>query len=111
VEIMVCILCWKLGLRWSLPIVRLTLVETQFEVESSDSETKGRQFTLALGYLMGDMEENDIVGPKACDHGDLVGYVSILDEKVQDLERIFREAIENKGDQTWKLMRLLEVVG
>ncbi|MCI86074.1 hypothetical protein A2U01_0107353, partial [Trifolium medium] len=28
-----------------------TLVETQCEVESSDSGTKGRQSTLALGYL------------------------------------------------------------
>ncbi|MCI74821.1 hypothetical protein A2U01_0096085, partial [Trifolium medium] len=42
-----------------------------------------------------------IVGPKGCDHGDLVGYVSIMAEEVQDRERIFREAIESNGDQTW----------
>ncbi|MCI50298.1 hypothetical protein A2U01_0071542, partial [Trifolium medium] len=35
-----------------------TLVETRFEVESSDSGIKGRQSTLALGYLMGDREES-----------------------------------------------------
>ena len=38
-----------------------TLVETQFEVESSNS---GRQSTLALGYLIVDMEESGIVEPK-----------------------------------------------
>ncbi|MCI53478.1 hypothetical protein A2U01_0074725, partial [Trifolium medium] len=54
-----------------------TLVETQFKVESFDSGTKGRQSTLAFGYLMGDKDESDIVGPKGCDHEDLVGYVSI----------------------------------
>ncbi|MCI43456.1 hypothetical protein A2U01_0064693, partial [Trifolium medium] len=55
-----------------------TLVETRFEVESFDSETKGRQSTLALGYLMGDMEENGIVAPKGDDHGALVCCVSIV---------------------------------
>ncbi|CAJ2635851.1 unnamed protein product [Trifolium pratense] len=75
-----------------------TLVETQFEVESSNS---GRQSTLALGYLIGDREESGIVEPKGDDHEDLVSYVSIVAEEVQDLERIFREAIESNSDQTW----------
>ncbi|PNX62542.1 hypothetical protein L195_g061195, partial [Trifolium pratense] len=79
-----------------------------FEVESSNS---GRQSTLALGYLIGDREKDDIVEPKGDDHGDLVGYVSIVSEEVQDLERIFREAIESNGDQTRELVGLLEVVG
>ncbi|MCI66577.1 hypothetical protein A2U01_0087835, partial [Trifolium medium] len=35
-----------------------TLVETQFKVESFGSGTKGRQSTLALGYLMGDMDDS-----------------------------------------------------
>ncbi|MCI10336.1 CC-NBS-LRR resistance protein, partial [Trifolium medium] len=65
-----------------------TLVETQFEVESSNS---GRQSTLTLGYLIGDREESGSVEPKGCNHGDLVGYVSIVAEEVQDLERIFRK--------------------
>ncbi|MCI32558.1 hypothetical protein A2U01_0053772, partial [Trifolium medium] len=54
-----------------------TLVETQFEVESPDSGTRGRQSTLALGYLVRDAEKSGIVAPKRYDHGDLVGYVSI----------------------------------
>ncbi|MCI78658.1 hypothetical protein A2U01_0099929, partial [Trifolium medium] len=70
-----------------------TLVETRFEVESSDSETRGRQSTLALGYLMGDKDESGIVEPKGDDHGALVCRVSIVAEEVQDLEKIFREAI------------------
>ncbi|CAJ2666798.1 unnamed protein product [Trifolium pratense] len=83
-----------------------TLVETQFEVESSNS---GRQSTLTLGYLIGDREEGGSVEPKRDDHGDLVGYISIVSEEVQDLERIFREAIESNGDQTLELVELLEV--
>ncbi|MCI94031.1 hypothetical protein A2U01_0115329, partial [Trifolium medium] len=59
-----------------------TLVETQFKVESSNS---GRQSTLALGYLIGDKEESGIVEPNGDDHGNLVGYVSIVAEEVQDL--------------------------
>ncbi|PNX64636.1 hypothetical protein L195_g062213, partial [Trifolium pratense] len=38
-----------------------TLVETRFEVESSNS---GKQSTLALGYLIGDREESGIVEPE-----------------------------------------------
>ena len=72
-------------------------METQFEVESSKS---GRLSTLTLGYLIGDREENGCVEPKG-NHGDLVGNVSIVAEEVQDLERIFREAIESNSDQTW----------
>ncbi|MCI95003.1 hypothetical protein A2U01_0116301, partial [Trifolium medium] len=65
-----------------------------------ESSNSGRQSTLALGYLIGDREQSGIVGPKGCDHGDLVGYVSIVAEEFQDLERIFREAIESNDDQT-----------
>ena len=43
--------------------------------------------------------------------GTLWEYVSIVAEEVQDLERIFREAIESNLDQTWELVGLLEVVG
>ncbi|MCI85407.1 hypothetical protein A2U01_0106686, partial [Trifolium medium] len=64
------------------------------------SGTRRRQSTLALSYLMGDMEESGIVAPNGYDHGDLVGCVSIVAEKVQNL-KIFREAIESNGDQTW----------
>ncbi|PNX57351.1 hypothetical protein L195_g050356, partial [Trifolium pratense] len=85
-----------------------TLVETQFEVESSNS---GRQSTLTLGYLIEDMEEGDSVETKRYDHGDLVGYVSIVSEEVQDLKRIFSEAIESNSDQTKELVGLLEVAG
>ncbi|MCI93255.1 hypothetical protein A2U01_0114553, partial [Trifolium medium] len=49
---------------------------------------------------MGDRDESGIVLPKRCDHEDLVGYVSIVAKEVEDLERIFREAIESNGDQT-----------
>ncbi|PNX61376.1 hypothetical protein L195_g052422, partial [Trifolium pratense] len=51
-----------------------------------------------------------IVEPKGDDHGDLVGYVSIVAEEVQDL-RIFKETIESNSDQTRELIGLLEVVG
>ncbi|MCI66463.1 hypothetical protein A2U01_0087721, partial [Trifolium medium] len=66
-----------------------TLVKTRFEVESSDSGTKERQSTLALGYLMRDGEESGIVAPKGYDQGALVCCVSIVAEEVQDLEKIF----------------------
>ncbi|MCI89162.1 hypothetical protein A2U01_0110450, partial [Trifolium medium] len=49
---------------------------------------------------MGDRKESGIVEPKGCDHGNLVAYVSIVVEEVQDLERIFRGAIESNSDQT-----------
>ncbi|MCI80251.1 hypothetical protein A2U01_0101522, partial [Trifolium medium] len=63
------------------------------------------------GYLMGDREESGIVAPKGNDHGDLVCCVSIVAEEGQDLEKIFRETIGIKGNQTWGLVGLLEVVG
>ena len=85
-----------------------TLVQTQFEVEFSKS---GRLSILTLGYLIGDREESGCIEPKGCNHGDLVGNVSIVAEEVQDLERIFRETIENNIDQTMELVGLLEVVG
>ena len=42
--------------------------------------------TIALGYLMGGREESGIVAPKWYDYEDLVGYVSIVAEEVQNLE-------------------------
>ncbi|GAU38535.1 hypothetical protein TSUD_320070 [Trifolium subterraneum] len=78
----------------------------------SGKQHKGedRQSTLTLRYLTGDREESGCVEPKG-NHGGLVGYVSIVAEKVQDLEKIFREAIESNLDQTVELVGLLEVVG
>ncbi|MCI71734.1 hypothetical protein A2U01_0092997, partial [Trifolium medium] len=35
---------------------------------------------------MGDREESGIVSPKKYGYGDLVGYVSIVSEEVQNLE-------------------------
>ncbi|MCI78857.1 hypothetical protein A2U01_0100128, partial [Trifolium medium] len=65
-----------------------TLVEeTQFEVKSFTSRTRRRrQSALALGYLVRDREESGIVAPKEYDYGDLVCYVLIVAEKVQNLE-------------------------
>ncbi|MCI12460.1 hypothetical protein A2U01_0033565, partial [Trifolium medium] len=64
-----------------------TLVEiAQFEVESSDSGTRRRQSTLAFVYLVRDGEESGIVAPKG-------------------------EAIGIRGNKTWELVGLLEVVG
>ena len=76
-----------------------------------ESSKSGRLSTLTLGYLIGDRDESGCVEPKGCNHEDLVGNVSIVAEEVQDLERIFREAIESNLDQTWELVGLLEVVG
>ena len=52
---------------------------------ASDSGTRRRQSTLALGYLV-DREESEIVAPKWYVYEDLVGYVSIVAEEVQNLE-------------------------
>jgi hypothetical protein len=41
-------------------------------VEASDSGTRGRETTLALGYLVGDREESRSVAPKGYDYEDLV---------------------------------------
>jgi hypothetical protein len=46
--------------------------ESRFEVDSFDSGTKRRQSTLALA-------------PKECSYGDLVGYVPIVAEEVQNM--------------------------
>ncbi|MCI48597.1 hypothetical protein A2U01_0069840, partial [Trifolium medium] len=63
-----------------------TLVEeNRFEVESSDSGTRRRQSTLAVGYLMGDREESGIVAPKWYGYRAFVCYVSIVAEEVQNL--------------------------
>jgi hypothetical protein len=58
--------------------------ESQFEVGPSDSGTRGRLSTLTLGYLTRDREESDIVAPKWHDYEDLVFYVSIVAEDVQN---------------------------
>ncbi|PNX57687.1 hypothetical protein L195_g050530 [Trifolium pratense] len=79
-------------------------------VESFTSGTRKRQSTLALGYL-GDWEESGSVAPKEFSYGDLVDYVSIVAEEVQNMLKNFREAIGSNGDQTWELVGLLEVVG
>ena len=42
--------------------------------------------TMALGYLMRGREKSGIVAPKWYDYEDLVGYVSIVAEEVQNLE-------------------------
>jgi hypothetical protein len=60
--------------------------EFQLEVESSDSGTIGREITLALCYQVRDMEKIGSVAPKGYDYEDLVGYVSIVAEEVQNLE-------------------------
>jgi hypothetical protein len=73
--------------------------ESQFKVEPSDSWTRGIQ--LALRYLMVDREENGIVAPKWYDYEDLVYYVSIVAEEVQNVLKIFRETIGSNNDQTW----------
>ncbi|MCI78284.1 hypothetical protein A2U01_0099554, partial [Trifolium medium] len=75
-------------------------------VESSDSGTRRRQSTLAYGYLMGDKDESGSVATKEYVYGDLVCYVSIVTEEVQDLGKIFREAIGTGGNQTWELVGL-----
>jgi hypothetical protein len=58
--------------------------ESQFEVESSDSGTRRRLSTLTLCYLTGDRDESDIVTPKWHGYEDLVFYVSIVAEDVQN---------------------------
>jgi hypothetical protein len=47
--------------------------EFHLEVEASDSETIGTETSLALGYLVGDREENGSVAPKWYDYENLVG--------------------------------------
>ncbi|KAK2397311.1 alpha carbonic anhydrase [Trifolium repens] len=88
-----------------------TLVKFQLEVESSDSGTRGGEPTLALGYLAEDREESGSVAPFGYDCEDLVGYVPIEAEEVQDLLKNFREAIGNTDNRTWELVGLIEVVG
>ena len=59
-------------MRWSLLLVGLE---------------EDKHSTMALGYLMRGREESGIVAPKWYDYEDLVGYVSIVTEEVQKLER------------------------
>jgi hypothetical protein len=51
--------------------------ETQFEVESSESGTRGRQSTLTFGYLMGNGEESGIVEPNRYYYEHLVGMFQL----------------------------------
>ncbi|KAK2433477.1 hypothetical protein QL285_018740 [Trifolium repens] len=89
----------------------LKVEDFQLEVEASDSETKRGETTLTLGYQEGDREESGSVTPKWYDCEDLVGYVPIEAEEVQNLLNNFREAIGNTDSRTWELVGLLEVVG
>ncbi|MCH90050.1 hypothetical protein A2U01_0010956, partial [Trifolium medium] len=74
--------------------------------------TRRRQSTLAHSYLVRDREVSDIVAPKKYGYGDLLYYVSIEAEEVQNLvSNIFWETIRNKDKQTLRLVELLEVVG
>ncbi|KAK2423952.1 alpha carbonic anhydrase [Trifolium repens] len=89
----------------------LKVEDFQLEVEASDCDTRGGETTLTLGYQEGDREESGSGSPKWYDCEDLVGYVPIEAEEVQDLLNNFREAIGNTDSRTWELVGLLEVVG
>ncbi|KAK2444748.1 alpha carbonic anhydrase [Trifolium repens] len=89
----------------------LKVEDFQLEVEASDSATRGGETTLTLGYQEGDREESGSGAPKWYDCEDLVGYVPIEAEEVQNLLKNFREAIGNTDNRTWELVGLLEVVG
>ena len=58
-------------MRWSLLLVGLE---------------EDKQSTIALGYLMRNREESGIVASKWYGYGNLVGYVSIVTEEVQNLK-------------------------
>jgi hypothetical protein len=58
-------------LRWSLLLVGLE---------------EDKHSTMAHGYLMRGREESEIVTPKWYDYEDLVCYVSIVAEEVENLE-------------------------
>jgi hypothetical protein len=81
----------------------LEVEDFQLEV-ASDSETIGGETTLTIGYQEGDMEKSDSVAPKWYDYEDLVGYVPIEAEEVQNLLKNFREAIRNTDSRTWELV-------
>ncbi|KAK2367568.1 alpha carbonic anhydrase [Trifolium repens] len=89
----------------------LKVEDFQLEVEASDSDTRGGETTLTLGYQEGDREESGSGAPKWYDCEDLVGYVPIEAEEVRNLLNNFREAIGNTDNRTWELVGLLEVVG
>ena len=89
----------------------LKVEDFQLEVEACDSDTGGGETTLTLGYQEGDREESGSVAPKWYNCEDLVGYVPIEAEEVQNLLKNFREAIGNTDSRTWELVGLLEVVG
>ncbi|KAK2372836.1 hypothetical protein QL285_073927 [Trifolium repens] len=89
----------------------LKVEDFQLEVEASDSETRGGETTLTLGYQQRDREESGSVAPKWYNCEDLVGYVPIEAEEVQNLLTNFREAIGNTDSRTWEHVGLLEVVG
>ncbi|KAK2410739.1 alpha carbonic anhydrase [Trifolium repens] len=89
----------------------LKVEDFQLEVEASNSDTRGGETTLTLGYQEGDREESGSVAPKWYDCEDLMGYVPIEAEEVRNLLNNFREAIGNTDNKTWELVGLLEVVG
>ncbi|KAK2421738.1 alpha carbonic anhydrase [Trifolium repens] len=89
----------------------LKVEDFQLEVEAFDSDTRGGETTLTLGYQEGDREESGSGAPKWYDCEDLVGYVPIEAEEVQNLLNNFKEAIGNTDNRTWELVGLLEVVG
>jgi hypothetical protein len=89
----------------------LKVEDFQLEVEASDSDTRGGETTLTLGYQEGDRVESGSGASKWYDCEDLVGYVPIEAEEVQNLLKNFREAIGNTDSRTWELVGLLEVVG
>jgi hypothetical protein len=66
--------------------VEVKVEEFHLQVEASDSETIGRETTLAIDYLVGDREESGCVALKGYIYEDLVGYVLIVAEEVQTLE-------------------------
>ncbi|KAK2458211.1 alpha carbonic anhydrase [Trifolium repens] len=89
----------------------LKVEDFQLEVEASDSDTRGGETTLTLGYQEGDRVESGSGASKWYDCEDLVGYVPIEAGEVQNLLKNFREAIGNTDSRTWELVGLLEVVG
>ena len=60
-------------MRWSLLLVGLE---------------EDKHSTMALGYLMRGREKSGIVAPKWYGYGDLVGFVSIVTEEVQNLKDV-----------------------
>jgi hypothetical protein len=73
----------------------LKVEDFQLEVEASDSDTKGGETTLTLGYQERDKEESGTTVKTLWD---------MLAEEVQNLLKNFREAIRNTDSRTWELV-------